>query len=68
MLPLLKQYLGDQVSGNYIKHVDAEVGIVFPEKLWAMQSPRQMASDDQQNRNRPQAVERWNALHIRILP
>src|SRR5579863_2394371 len=63
-LPLFKQDLGNQVPGNHIEDADANDGIVLPEKFRPMQPARQMTEDHQENRDRPQAVERGNALHI----
>jgi hypothetical protein len=67
LLALVQQNASDQVSGNDEKYTHPGGG-KLEKAAGSMSALGHVAEHDEDDRNRPQAVERWNALHIRILP
>ena len=67
LFPLTHQNASDQISGNDEKYAHSGGGEVV-KHAGSVSALGHVAEDDEDNGNRPQAIERWNPLHIRILP
>jgi hypothetical protein len=66
LLALTQQNAGDQVARNDEKYAHAGGGELVEDAV-SVSAFGQVAEDNESNRNRSQAVERWNALHLGIV-